>query len=103
MSKKIILLQDPHGKWITEELEKEKKVTAYRTKKDAISGIKKRSHNEVTVVVYGFDKQVKAVEILRPAANPKLKKIKSAPVRHRRTNEEVNLAIVNAIGLNKLR
>jgi hypothetical protein len=95
MKNALIVKKNEDGKWVTFKSDTKRPINLFRTQSEAIAEARRKNHDGLTVVVHGVDGKI--VKVLRRRKRPDSSIIREARVRHKRTNQDVNIAIAKAL------
>lgn len=88
-------IRDSNNGWIARSAKPNAATAAYRTKTEALHAVRKIAGQGATVIVHGADGQIQ--QVLGVGERDKTP-IKPAPVKHNRSNRDVNIAIAKVLG-----
>lgn len=93
-----IVYRDNNGNWLTNSADASSDTKTYRNKNEAVLEARKIAKRGSTVIIHGVDGKVKEVLGVREREKAH---IKEAPVKHRMSNRDVNIAIATVLEKNQ--
>ena len=93
-----IVYRDSNGHWLTKGTDATSDIKTYRNKSEAVLEARKIARRGSTVIIHGVDGKVKEVIGVREHEKAH---IKEAPVKHRMSNHDVNIAIAKVLEENQ--
>lgn len=98
MKKRFSVLKEPDGSWVTRPAGSSSRAKKYHTKAEAVSAARNIAKKGATVIVHGANGEIqKVIGVRSQSSSP----IREARVKHRRSNDDVNIAIAKVLESSK--